>query len=150
MDDENFWSYFNDGLSKWYRKVYNVALNQGWFQQLNEVTESETTASQLSAAIKTIADRGQTDLQIFTDGSTVEGTSNGGAGLVVIAGESIIHRWHAATGVHSSSFQVEKTAMEKAISWLEKNDDWREALLIYEIASRSLTPLVTLMHRTKA
>ncbi len=66
-----------------------------------------------------IADRGQTDLQIFTDDSTVEGTSNGGASLVVMAGKAIIHRWHAATGVHSSSFQAEKTAMEKAISWLE-------------------------------
>ncbi len=45
-------------------------------------------------------------------------------------GEPIIHRWHAATGVHSSSFQAEKTAMEKAISWLEANEDWRKALLI--------------------
>ncbi len=90
-----------------------------------EVTKSETTAFQLSATSKTKADRGQTDLQIFTGGSTVEGTSNGGADLVVMAGEAIIHRWYAATGVHSSSFQAEKTAMEKAISWLEENEDWR-------------------------
>ncbi len=82
----------------------------------SEVTKSETNASLLSAAIKTIADRGHTDLQLFTDGSTVEGTSNGGAGLVVMAGKAIIHRWQAATGVHSSSLQAEKTAMEKAIS----------------------------------
>ncbi len=55
--------------------------------------------------------------------------------LVVMAGEAIIHRWHAATGVHSSSFQTEKTVMEKAISWLEANGDWRKALLICDCKS---------------
>ncbi len=49
---------------------------------------------------------------------------------MVMAGEAIIHRRHAAKCVHSSSFQAEKTAMEKAISWLEENEDWRKALLI--------------------
>ncbi len=54
---------------------------------------------------------------------------------MVMAGEAIIHRWHAATGVHSSSFQAEKTAMEKAISWLEENEDWLKALLICDCKS---------------
>ncbi len=49
---------------------------------------------------------------------------------MIMVGEAIIHQWHAATGVHSSSFQAEKTAMGKAISWLEANEDWRKALLI--------------------
>ncbi len=60
-----------------------------------EVKEFDTTASPLSAEIKPVADRGQTDLQISTDGLTVEGTLNGGASVVVMAGEAIIHRWHA-------------------------------------------------------
>ncbi len=43
--------------------------------------------------------------------------------------EAIINRWHAATDVHST-FQAERTAMEKAVSWLEENEDWRMALLV--------------------
>ncbi len=89
----------------------------------------------MNAAINTIADRGQTDLQIFPDGSTVDGTSNGDAGLVIMTGEAITHRRHTATGVHSSSFRTEKTAMEKAISWLEGNEDWRKALLLCDCKS---------------
>ncbi len=77
-----------------------------------EVTTSKNTASQSGAATKTIADRGPTDLQIFKDGSIVEGASNGGASLVVMAGEAITHRWHAATGATSIFFLAENTAME--------------------------------------
>ncbi len=69
-----------------------------------EETKPETNAAQLSAAIKTIADQGQTHLLFFTGHSTVEGTSNGVAGQVVMAEEAIIYRWLVATGVHSSSF----------------------------------------------
>ncbi len=57
-----------------------------------------------------------------------------------MAAEAIIHRWHTATSVHSISFQAEKTAMEKAISWLDENEDWRKALFIYD--SKSLVDSV--------
>ncbi len=60
----------------------------------------------------------------------MECTSNGDSGLFIMATEAIIHRLHSATGVCSSSFQANMTAMEKAISWLEENEDWRQALLI--------------------
>ncbi len=56
------------------------------------VSKTESPATQLSAAIQCIADRGQADLQLFTDGSTMEGKSNGGAGLIIMAGGTIIHR----------------------------------------------------------
>ncbi len=52
-----------------------------------------------------------------------------------MSGDVIIHRRHAATGVHSSSFQAEKTAMEKAISWLEENEDGRKAMSICDCKS---------------
>ncbi len=52
-----------------------------------------------------------------------------------MAGGAIIHRWHAATGVRSSSFQMEKTAVEKVILWLEESEDWRKALLICDCKS---------------
>ncbi len=70
-----------------------------------------------------IAERGQADLQLFTDGSTMEWTTNGGTGLMIMAGGAIIHRWHAPTGAQSSSFQAEKTARQAATVWLEEYED---------------------------
>ncbi len=63
---------------------------------------------------------------------------------MVMAGEAIIHRWYAAPGIHSNSFQAEKTAMEKAISWLEENEDWRNAILI--CGCKSLVDAVGNLH----
>ncbi len=40
-----------------------------------------------------------------------------------------------ATGAHSSSFQAAKTAIEKAISWVDETEDWRKALLICDCKS---------------
>ncbi len=77
-----------------------------------------------------IAERGQEDLQLFTNGSMMEGTANSSAGLIIMAGGAIIHRWHARTGAQSSSFQAEKTAMQAVIAWLEEHEEWRKALLI--------------------
>ncbi len=54
---------------------------------------------------------------------------------MIMVAEAIIHRRHAVTGVHSSYFQGGKTAMEKAISWLDANEDWRKALLICDCKS---------------
>ncbi len=95
----------------------------------------ESPATQLSAAIQCIAERGQADLQLFTDGSTMEGTTKGGAGLIIMAGGPILYRWHAPTGAQSSSFQAEKTAMQAAIAWLEEHEDWLKALLICDCKS---------------
>ncbi len=93
-----------------------------------DVSKMKSPATQLSAAIQCIAERGHTDLHLFTDESMMEGTTNGGVGLIIMAGAAIIHRWHAPTGAKSSSFQAEKTAMQAAIAWLEELEDWRKAM----------------------
>ena len=50
--------------------------------------------------------------------------------MVVMSGEDIIERWHAPTGRWSSSYQAEKSAMVKAISWLDEFEDWQSALVL--------------------
>ncbi len=62
----------------------------------------------------------------------MEGTTNGGAGLIIMARGAIIHRWHAPTCAQNSSFQVGQTAVQAAIALLEGNEDWRKALLIFD------------------
>ncbi len=100
-----------------------------------DVSKMEPTATQLSAAIQYIAERGQADLQLVTDGSPMEGTTNGCTGLIIMAGGSIIHRWHAPTSAQSSSFQAEKTVMQAATAWLEECEDWHKALLTCDCKS---------------
>ena len=97
--------------------------------------KSPSPAQQLAAAEETISAEGPTDLQIFTDGSTLNGTEKGKAGVVVFRGNTLIHFWDAPTGTFSSSFQAEDTALIAAISWLEQNDDWFSVSIITDCKS---------------
>ena len=55
--------------------------------------------------------------------------------MVVMSGEDIIERWHAPTGRWSSSYKAEKSAMVKAISWLDEYEDWQSALVLCDSKS---------------
>ena len=55
--------------------------------------------------------------------------------MVVMSGEYIIERWHAPTGRWSSSYQAEKSAMVRAISWLDEYEDWQSALVLCDSKS---------------
>ena len=79
---------------------------------------------QLEKAQRTIEEVGHSDLQIYTDGSTTDGTRNGGAGMIIAREKKVLHRWHASTGVRSSSYSAEKAALEAALKWLESENDW--------------------------
>ena len=55
--------------------------------------------------------------------------------MVAMSGEDIIERWYAPTGRWSSSYQAEKSAMVRAISWLDEYEDWQSALVICDSKS---------------
>ena len=55
--------------------------------------------------------------------------------MVAMSGEDIIERWHAPTGRWSSSYQAEKSAMVRAISWLDECEDWQSALVLCDSKS---------------
>ena len=67
---------------------------------------------------QTLASISPADNQIFTDGLVRDGIEDGGAGLVVLSQDDLIHEWHASTGIHGSSFQEENAALKEAIQWL--------------------------------
>ena len=81
---------------------------------MTDVSKSMSRDQRLAATLAAIEDTGPTDIQVYTDGSTHEGTTDGGAGMVVMSGEDIIERWHAPTGRWSSSYQAEKSAIVRA------------------------------------
>ena len=91
---------------------------------MTDVSKSMSRDQLLAATLAAIEDTGQTDIQECTDGSTNEGTTDGGAGMVAMSGDDIIERWHAPTGRWCSSYQAEKSAMVRAISWLDEYEDW--------------------------
>ena len=97
---------------------------------MTDVSKLMSRDQQLAATLAAIEDTGPTDIQVHTDGSIHETTTDGGAGMVAISGEGIIERWHAPTGRWSSSYQAEKSAMVRAISWLDEYKDWQSALVL--------------------
>ena len=102
---------------------------------MTDVSKSMSRDQQLAATLAAKEDTGPTDIQGYTDGSTHEGTTDGGAGMVAMSVEDIIERWHAPTGRWSSSYQAEKSAMVRAISWLDENEDWQSALVLCDSKS---------------
>ena len=102
---------------------------------MTDVLKSMSRVQQLAATLAAIEDTGPTDIQVYTDGSTHEGTTDGGAGMVAMSGEDIIERWHFPTGRWSSSYQAEKSAMMRAISWLDGYEDWQSALVLCDSKS---------------
>ena len=58
--------------------------------KMTDVSKSMSRDQQLAATLAAIEDTGPTDIQVYTDGSTHEGTTDGGAGMVVMSGEDII------------------------------------------------------------
>ena len=87
---------------------------------MTDVSMSMSRYQQLAATLAATENTGPNDIHVYTDGSTHEGTTDGGAGMVATSGEDIIERWHAPTGRWSSSNQAEKSAMVRAISWLDE------------------------------
>ena len=57
---------------------------------MTDVSKSMSRDQQLAATLAAIEDTGQTDIRVYTDGSTHEGTTDGVAGMVVMSGEDII------------------------------------------------------------
>ena len=102
---------------------------------MTDVSKTMSMDQQLAATLAAIEDTGATDIQVFTDGSTHEGTTDGGAGMVAMSGEEIIERWHAPTGRWSSSYQAEKSAMVRAISWLDEYEDCQSTLVLCDSKS---------------
>ena len=107
---------------------------------MTDVSKSMSIDQQFAATLAAIEDTGPTDIQVHTDGSTHEVTTDGGAGMVAMSGEDIIERWHAPTDRRSSSYQAEKSAMVRAISWLDEYDDWQSALMLCD--SKSLVEIL--------
>ena len=92
---------------------------------MTDVSKSMSRDQQLAATLAAMEDTCLTDIQVYTDGSTHEGTTYGGAWMVAMSGKDIIERWHAPTGQWSNSYQAGKSAMVRAISWLDEYEVWQ-------------------------
>ena len=90
---------------------------------------------QLQKAQRTIEEVDHSDFQIYTDGSTTDGTRNGGAGMIIARDKKVLHRWHAPTGVRRSAYSAEKAALEAALKWLKSENDWHKAVIVCDCES---------------
>ena len=55
--------------------------------------------------------------------------------MIIARDKKILQRWHAPTGVRSSSYSAEKAAIEAALKWLESENDWHRAVLVCDCKS---------------
>ena len=55
--------------------------------------------------------------------------------MIIARDKKVFHRWHAPTGVRSSSYSAEKAALESALKWLESENDWHRAVIICDCKS---------------
>ena len=102
---------------------------------MTDVSKSMSRDQQLAATLAAIEDTGPADIHVYTDGSTHEGTTDGGTGMVVMSMEDVIERWHAPTGRWSSSYKADKSVKVRAISWLDEYEDWQSALVLSDSKS---------------
>ena len=102
---------------------------------MTDVSKSMLRDHQFAATLAAIEHTDQTDIQVCTDGSTHQGTTGGGAWMVTMSWKDIIELWHTPTGQWSSSYQAEKSAIVRAISWLDVYEDWQSALVFCDSIS---------------
>ena len=102
---------------------------------ITPVDKIMSPSKQRELSLQTFASIPPADIQIFTDGSVRDGIEYGGASLVVLSQDDLIHDWHAPTGTHSSSFQAEKAAFKEAIQWLSSISSWGSAIITCDCKS---------------
>jgi ribonuclease HI len=95
-------------------------------------TRQDSEEANLLMAGETLSNNEDFDMVLYTDGSAVEGNTDGGAGVVVTRGSmsapEVLVRTHAAAGKWCSSFQAELVALREAAEWLTLHaDEWRSA-----------------------
>ena len=84
---------------------------------------------------RTIEEVGHSDLQIYTDGSTTDGTRNGGVGMLIARDKKVFYRFHASTGARSIAYSAKKAVLEAALKWLESENDWHRAVIVCDCKS---------------
>ena len=99
--------------------------------------KTETAEDQRRAAEMAVAEAGEVDLTIFTDGAVEDGVGRGGAGVLVQRQQRLHHSWSAPAGAACSSYAAELTAMGEAVEWLARRPgEWITAAVVSD--SRSL------------
>ena len=106
--------------------------SQAWAPWLPKSNLRKLESAQLNAAR---AITGHLRSTSYTDGSTTDGTRNGGAGMIIARYKKVLHRWHAPTGALSSAYLAEKAALEAALKWLESENDWPKAVIVCDCKS---------------
>ena len=120
-------------------KTLSLLKADSWLQQTNTYPRRLTFDRQAPQRLVKKNWRRLTTLVLnfFSQHQTGEadGTRNGGAGMIIARDKKVLHRWHAPTGVRSSSYSAEKAALEAALRWLESENDWHRAVIVCDCKS---------------
>ena len=84
----------------------------------------------LRRARETIEELRERDYMIYTNGSAEGGVADGGAGVAVIGEGEVVEEWAVPAGASCSSFAAEEVAMQEALDWLERSQEWKRATVL--------------------
>jgi ribonuclease HI len=110
----------------------------------SDTDKNQTMQDQQQAAERAMAVATDSEYVIYTDGSAAGEENHGGAAVVVYRDGQKCASWSRYTGVHNSSFDVERVAIEEALRWLEPRR-WSRATIATDSKS-----LLTMLHNTKS
>ena len=109
------------------------------------IKKTDSIDEQKEASQQAIKNEKPADFIIYTDGSAIAGTRNGGAGIYVEKAEGErdyrkYHTEHHPAGSYSTSYTAECVAMLRALRWLE-NQTWLKTVIVTD--SKALTSSLT-------
>ena len=70
------------------------------------------------------------DYMIYTDRSAEGCIADGGARVAVIGDGEVVEEWVAPAEASCNSFAAEAVAMQEALDWLERSQEWRRAVVL--------------------
>ena len=83
------------------------------------------------AATQTLQALPVPDVQLWTDGSAVQSTTNGGGGVLIFGNEMGETELLAPAGLISSSYRAEYVAFKTALEWIRNNPEFVEGKTVH-------------------
>ena len=100
-------------------------------QLIRKCSKRDPAKSRNLAATQTLQALPVPDVQLWTDGSAVQSTTNGGGGVLIFGNEMGETELLAPAGLISSSYRAEYVAFKTALEWIRNNPEFVEGKTVH-------------------
>ena len=100
-------------------------------QLIRKCSKRDPAKSRNLAATQTLQALPVPDVQLWTDGSAVQSTTNAGGGVLIFGNEMGETELLAPAGLISSSYRAEYVAFKTALEWIRNNPEFVEGKTVH-------------------